>query len=308
MLKNPLLKSFLLIALCLTGLSSHCQVWVDKGAVWHYHFWGITHGGFQRTEYSKDTMILGKMCQELQILSYDFEENSSHVIFLARMDTLPERYTSVNGDTVFYLNDGHFNVLYNFGAQPGDTWDLGINSNQRFCTSSFVVVDSIGTDTINGHALRWLKIHSSYHSSAGFEGKIYERFGASEPYLFPMENFCDSTVIADTDIFSFSCYEDNSFTIYNPKGTNCERWLSVKEIQNEISSFILFPNPVTDYLKVIADPIEKINEVQIINSQGIKVLVARSKLIDLRALPAGIYSVILNKKSGEIISQRVVKN
>ena len=36
-------------------------------------------------------------------------------------------YTSVSGDTVFYLKNDQFYVLYNFGANIGDQWIIAEN-------------------------------------------------------------------------------------------------------------------------------------------------------------------------------------
>lgn len=72
------------------------------------------------------------------------------------VNTLEPEFTYLSGDTVFRYKNNKFNILYNFGAQPGDTWDLGIDTNQWLCSKSIIEVDSVKTITINEMPLRCL--------------------------------------------------------------------------------------------------------------------------------------------------------
>jgi hypothetical protein len=160
------------------------QVWIDHSATWHYEWSGIATGGFVKIKYTKDTVIFNKFCQKLVPIWYTFYCDQNQIVRLFRIDTLNSEYTTVSGDTVFYLLNNHFYILYNFGAQPGDTWDLGVDTNASLCTHSIVIVDSIGTVEINNHNYRWIFVRPMINSSVSIGGKIVERFGAISGGLF----------------------------------------------------------------------------------------------------------------------------
>ncbi len=92
---------------------------------------GVGTGGFIRIEYTGDTIINGKDCEKLIPIRYEFGLvfPNDTAVSLLDIDTLNSEYTYLNADTVFYFTDNEFHPLYNFGAQPGDTWDLGIDTN-----------------------------------------------------------------------------------------------------------------------------------------------------------------------------------
>lgn len=300
------MKYFTLICLLLITVNLHSQVWIDNGAIWHYNYSGLFGGGFIKISYTGDTLINGQQCQQLNPLKYHFAlDQYNNIVFLGTTSQ-PTEYTYSSGDTVFYYRNNQFFVLYNFGAQPGDTWNLGTDTNQLQCSQSYAHVDSIGTVNINGYSYRWLSLSNASNSSVGIYGKIVERFGAygtSNSYLFPVENNCDSTIIAEFDWMSFSCFEDSTFSLYNTSTSDCEHLLSINSnYQN--SSILIYPNPTNGIIEVNGSNIKSI---EVYNSLGNKIIENKiNKIIDLSFKTDGIYLIRVFTDSG-IINKTIIK-
>ncbi len=147
-MKKTLLLSFVLFYNI--NLNAQTTPWINQGATWFYSWWIPGSGGNDKIEYTQDTIILGKICEVLKTTRYVYGQAlPGSPISLISTQILPNNFTYNNGDTVFYLNHNQFNVLYNFGAQTADQWDLGFGSGDTLCTESIVKVDSISNILIN---------------------------------------------------------------------------------------------------------------------------------------------------------------
>ena len=80
-------------------------------------------------------------------------------------------FTSVSGDTVFYLNNNQFYVLYNFDASIGDQWIITENPNAEFCNPvSSVQVTDTGSVFINGQIRRTITLETLTTGEVGIDG------------------------------------------------------------------------------------------------------------------------------------------
>jgi len=299
------MKNFTLILLLFITVNLQSQIWIDHGAVWHYNYSELFGGGFIKITYTEDTLINGQQCQKLIPIKYMFTlDQYSNIVFLGTIN-LPTEYTYSSGDTVFYYKNNQFYTLYNFGAQPGDSWNLGVDTNQFLCTDSYAHVDSIGTINFNSSVYRWISLSNINNSSVGLSGKIVERFGAFQSYLFPVENNCDSTIAVEFDMISFSCYEDSTFSLYNVSSNDCEYLLSINDNNNQKSNPLIYPNPTTGIIEVHYN---NIRSIEVYNSIGNKVFDNKTKnTIDLSFEPNGIYLIRVLTESG-VINKTIFKN
>lgn len=285
------------------------QVWVDQDAIWHYDWSNISSGGFEKIVYESDTMITGKNCQKLVPIRFNFTWDQNYNNIFLGTDTLPAKYTYVNGDTVFYLVNNQFFTLYNFNAHPGETWELGVDTNDFWCSKSSVKVDSVGVVEINGQALRWISVSPLYSSSVGLYGKIIERFGAAENYLFPVWRSCDSTISVEFDWFYFTCFQDNSFALYNVSGLECEHLLGINENEQMRPSVSVYPNPSYQTISVTSqNSKQEIISIQIIDSKGIEWIFSKETTLDISKLPQGIYLIRIQLNSNQLIYSKLIKN
>lgn len=241
-------KLLIVLALLFQITTTKAQIWGEQGATWHYSYWNVGEGGFIKIQYSGDTIINGKNCQVLYPVKYRFYYSSTTGMFFGGTSPYfhPE-FTYTSGDTVFYWVNNNFKVLYNFNVQPGDYWDLGVDTNYFGCTKSKVIVDSIGTININNKTLKWVFVHSDSCSSKVLNGKIIQEIGCINNYLFPVDNVCNN-ICVDFDILNFLCFENNSLGNYNPDNTNCEPYLGLENV--EFKEIKIYPNPASDYIYI----------------------------------------------------------
>ena len=195
-MKKIIILSFV-IATAL-GTKAQTTPWIGQGAIWNYKFWNIGINGVVKIEYTHDTILFGKTCQILKTTEDIYTQ--SPPIGLVSSGKWND-YTYNNGDTVFYLNNNTFNILYNFGAQVNDKWDLGVDTSDMNCSKSIVKVDSISSLMINSNSHRVLFTSDSANSSVGITGAIIEHIGSMN-YLFPTYRNCSQGVV-DFHFYSF---------------------------------------------------------------------------------------------------------
>ncbi len=308
---------FLLIAFLSSNVIG--QVWVDKGAIWHYDFWTVGAHGFDRYSYVNDTLLDGHNCQVIEGESYAFTTNSSNVSVLLWHNILDAQYTYVSGDTVFYRKNGKFFVLLNFGANIGDSWVIDDTNALGWCDdTSRVVVTDTGHMVINSIAYRTITLQPTSNSPYGLKGAYVERFGnidtayAPFQYPFPAGYQCDSIPgIVEWLFYKFKCFEDSTFTMYNPLGQDCEFDLTHLGIsESDPSELLCYPNP-TQGLIFIANEFGDELRLQLYNNQGalLRTIEVSDKLIqiDLSLFPSGLYLLNIQSNHHGQFVKRIIK-
>lgn len=310
----------ILLACGLIVPSAQSQVWIDSGAVWHYDIssFGGNHYGFFKFQYTGDTVLQGHFCQVLEQKIYQFQLG---VGYLGEFN-LGAYYTYVNGDTVFWYNDDTFYVLYNFSAQPGDSWIFDIDTNNYCDDISLATVQDTGTMTLNGMSFRWIDIATLSGSADMFlSGRAIERFGilgwsgSSDGFLFPY-TYCDGP--ATEVMYRFSCFEDASFPVYNvtgfdscehqfltlslPESSNSENGITITSSTNGQLRFT-FPFALSGamvQLVSILGRVQRKAQMDFVNGE--------EAVLQLEGLPPGFYFLQLSNASGETWVQKFVWN
>ena len=294
-MKNTLL---FLVSLIYFSFSPKAQVWIDNGAIWHYDFWNVAVEGFYEIEYTKDTLIEGHDCQVIEGVRYMYGGGIDGDFALIGETNLQTQFTYVSGDTVFYRNNDEFFVLFNFGATAGDSWIISTIPFDVCDDTSYIEVLETGTIEIDGTTYRTITVEPSSNSSVGFSGIFVERFGnittGFGPFhdLFPHFYECDSIElgIIEWDYTRFGCFEDESFSLYNPDGEDCTWWRTNLSIENqELEPLLFYPNPSSDYITI--EGVEPNVDYAIYDLSGKKLKsgIMPKDIIDIRALESGIY-------------------
>ena len=306
---KTLRKISILMLFCSIGMISYGQTWINPGAVWHFNYGGLSTVGFVKVTYTGDTLIDGRNCQRLDPYRYMFTYYSHTKEWrLLSSHYMSAEFTSLSGDTVFWYKNDTFHVLYNFGAQPGDTWDMGFDTNWAQCSKSIIHVDSVKFIELNGNTYRCLYLTSSSNASRYFQGWVCEKFGNMNGYLFPMENVCDSTIVEWDDIW-FACYEDSSFALLNVSGRDCEYLLKLISIpEREDRRIYVSPNPVQDKLLVYSYDANTVRQVTVFDIHGRQMVVYHSSDIDFKEYKSGLYFVKIDFSNGEVIHQKILKH
>lgn len=249
------------IALLITMVSTHAQnkVWGEAGARWKFDV--LAWGGPQAYEIwvDADTTIMGKRCQIFRTFHHEFYWTGQYSLYRGKRK-LEEHITHISGDTVFFYHHGKFHILYNFAAEVGDTWDLGLDSNAfgGQCSTSVVRVAKTGTQMINGQRLRFLKLEMTHEMhSYDLAGRVYEKMGRKD-YPFPLLDDWCAGPFKNLPLVKLRCYEDAYLPTFNTNVNMGDIWLNDCDLNifmgvgnsdgNE--NVKVFPNPVNDVLNI----------------------------------------------------------
>lgn len=294
-------------------MEAQSMPWISPGAIWFYSWSAANLGGNDKIEYTHDTILLGKTCEILKTTRYVYGASGPGLpISLLYSQELPNNYTYNNGDTVFYLNINQFNILYNFGAQINDQWDLGVDTSAAQCSSSIVKVDSASSLTINSSSYRVLYTSDSANSSIGIAGKIIEHIGSMN-YLFPTGRNCDTQTVVDFYVFSFSCFQDNAVNYMVVPPDECENpyHVGITELEIRRSQIQCFPNPVESELSInfLTKDNYCICIYNLLGEKEMERITQKNQLlnIDISDFPSGIYVATFQNSLGESVTKKIIK-
>jgi hypothetical protein len=301
-MKTTLTAAFIFITFALFS-----QVWVNSNPVWHYNFWTIGEYGFIKIEQTGDTVLNGETCQKLTGIKHAFfmtgpNGNIAHVA-----SDFDQWYTRASNDTVYYWDEDHFNVLYDFSAAEGDSWLIEDGTSWLECNdSSYTKVESVGTVNLNGEQAIQLNLVDSVGGSYGIQGPVNSHFGAMGGFLFPTGRSCDSTIIVEWYFFDFCSFQDDSLT-YNPSGEDCEYLLThLGLVENNGFAGALAPNPANDVLHLTLPEGNATYNITTLTGQVMEtgMLTEQTSDLNISALSEGIYVLQLIGQNGESNSLR----
>jgi len=256
-MKKRLLVLCIFALLFLSPIAIGAQNWCPPGATWTYGFTGGFETGYPEVDYTGDTIINSIQCKKLHRMMY-WQFLPSSATYTTDAGTA---YTYADADKVYIFRHNQFYTLYDFSAQPGDTWVVpGAKDYMSGCDSTGIVhVDSIGTMVINSQALRYVcvsRLDTSQHW--GWNAKIVERIGSighgslsAYDYLFPYKyDYCGMVTDELPEGGYFRCYSDNDpFSYSSGIAPSCDYITNVL-YANDPHPVSVFPNPSQDAFTV----------------------------------------------------------
>lgn len=305
---------FLFLVFSSFPIACQAQTWVQHDATWHYDFWNVASGGFYKLSYSEDTLIGGTLCQRIDTKKYTFISDQFGTIQLQDSSQFAPQYTYTNGDTVFYWNDNQFFTLFNFGANIGDQWLIGTSNPQAFgvCSdSSFVEVIDAGSVTIHSTNYRTITLATVDSSAIGLSGVFVERFGfldSNQAFLpFPRTMNCNGDVI-EYDILTFKCFEDDSLSLYNPSGEDCEYYLTHLDLEElPKNNVTVHPNPFREWINISTSTSGEFTLYDVKGTELEHHSFSEGTNIKLSHLKHGLYLLIYKDESGVMQRTRILK-
>jgi len=231
---------------------------------------------------------------------------------MVRVDSLT-KYVATIGDQVYYFVENEFVLLFDFGAQAGDTihssveeFGLSLGCGADFSEGVIefsYVVDSVGLQTIGGEQLRVLHVHSIYQAPEPdwvFWEPIVERIGPMSFGAFWWGH--GEGCILESGYLR--CYADHEINWRSPYFYNdnlpCDYISSSTEIQS--SSYILHPNPATTHVYLP----EGAEQVKLLDVTGQRLLIENSgNGIDVSPYPSGMYFIRFKVDGGLKVSSFV---
>ena len=308
---------FLMIILLTFGVAS-AQSWISSNAVWHYNYeevGGVL--GYHKIEYVKDTLLLDETCEYLEVVKQAYIPTGPPAWTYVALDpdTLAPRFTFFRNDTVFYYNEGEFSVLYCFSATSGQSWDLGVDTSYFMCSKSVVSVINTGMIYLNGQDWPVLEVISAPGSSVWLYGRIVERFGSYDNYLFPLPQNCDTNIAVEFPNFFFSCFSDDEFPLLQAGNYDCDNPLSVgiSEITHSGQKSIVFPNPTTGntFIRLLDHDPAFSYRLIIVDDLGIERykidISSEQTYFDISVYPPGLYHILIYTNNHLTGSMKLIK-
>lgn len=289
------MRKLLLFLFLSATLSSFGQSWAAPGATWYYDFQYFSYTGFERIQKIGDTIINSRHYDKLQIYRawYDQSNQTTGNYYVPQLE-----YTRADSGVVYYYRDSADYVLYNFNAQPGESWVLRNEFNQTPCDTASVVVDSVSTMIVNGDTLRVL-----YTSPLNWNGITFQYPPVVEK-LGGLANLLPYTMCV-TDLpqgYNLRCYSDSSGWIYHNPNWNyaCDDMMSVEDPEQS-EPFSIFHNQQTHTITLSGSQITDGSLIQVFDCRGQLLLEETSQTngiteVNLTGVVGGIYFVTVTTK------------
>lgn len=258
------------------------------GSEWYYEIenedGSIT---YQQLSYAADTTINDepvKIIVKINTL-YDkgrFSEERSH------------EYIYEKGDKVFWWNKtlGSFTKLYDFSAQPGDSWEIKVGTN-----SLFMHVDWVEQIVYEGVSFRVLHVSDVDNL---FSGSIVSGIGHLTSF------FPERLMKTDKDyrVEGIRCYWHQGELVFKYGERDCDE--IYEQLHHEIDEldmtegFLVYPNPSDGTITVSG---HQFDAYRITNVMGQTVMSGTidGTSLNLSALPAGMYFIIIGNKIQKLI-------
>ena len=293
-----------------TSVLQETTVFAPIGTTWYYS--GSSFGPPWQTNplygyyfVEKDTFLLGRQARAIGWYS-----NKEGIV--ERVDSLT-KYIAVDGDRVYYKVGNEFVLLYDFGAEPGDTIHSKVESSDLSlgCISSFevevidfrYVIDSVSTMFIDGEELRIQFVTTIieddddqwvFHTNMLIERLGYAGWGG---FWWGQGLTC----IFETGYLR--CYEDPDISWRHPdfsEHLSCDYVSSAAD--PDIISISMYPNPTNGIVHLP----EGAEHIEVYSIEGGRMPFTRNgNEIDLGEWPAGMYVIRLNIE-GRVYVGRVV--
>ena len=294
---------FNLLILISFSINAIAQEFAPIGAKWYFqesYAWS-NDIGFIFYESIGDTVINNFSCRMI------YKDKSSCCI--------QENYHFLyqSHDSIFQYNSASetFNLLFDFGAEIGDSWVLRTNPDGYLYSDSVTCsVDSISflqysaTDSLKilHVTLESPEYYISYfgdtiYYTANFE--IIEKIGfRSALLLSDCIRICDGNFEG-----SVRCYEDSEVGLIMFDSVACD-YTPVKNLENK-KEILVFPNPVRDKIFIETQDL-KIDKIMLISSEGNQFPISfHNNEIDISSLSVGIYFLKFQTNKG-IFTKKII--
>ncbi len=295
------MKKLLLLFLCLVYFNKgNAQVvFCPSGAEWHSLF-------------SKQSVFLNTHNETIKYIGDSISGSDtlkilSHFWFFMTCGPIVQKtFIKQKGDTIFFYNQltqGTWQILYNYAAQPGQTWQTTVVKTYTY-TFTFTV-QSVSTVTINGFNLKRLTVSSN--SWAGTQ--ITERLG-SDAFLFHFSQIPPNKCEGDVFLESL-CYKDNVFGTKQFGTKSCDYYtadyLGINEVKG--TEIKIYPNPLNNSLTIETESGQESQMIlmDISGREVKKVRLEQKDNIDVSNLTPGIYFITVSKNREVVYKSKVVK-
>jgi len=248
-------KSLSFLILLCTAVAAYAQpALLNEDNEWYYNVECLItpNCGYAHYSIGQDTLI---------------NDLSGRVVYentLHELSTEPQTEVHIlrqSNDTVFrYSPEAElWHMLYDFGAQPGDIWNIQTDTYLGYGSEDWLELFKISVDSIdqivigqNTHRViytsSWTDGVNPSGNSFGYNGgRIIEGIG---PVDQAQGLIGQSTTMSITLQWpSFACFLNNGELIWGSDTSPCNA-LSVKRVEGDIAELSIFPNPAFDTFQI----------------------------------------------------------
>ncbi len=307
-MKNLLLFFALITSFWAKSQTLDTASWSPAGATWIYRGISPTSQLYYTITYLKDTIFQG-----VQVKKFDF--SSFQYVGLGTMYRQPtvwiaDEFLYKSNDTVFWWNDGQFQMLYNFNQILNTSWiiyqnDYSVCISPTLPTSDTLIAATRSVETYSNLSFDVLYPQRSTYWSFG--GGIAKNLGALNSF-FPQVS-SQSCLVSDgavSNMQQLECYFDSVRGYVNvdisvrPCG---ELISSIYEFRNNPAlekKVNIYPNPASEFIFVNWEQQVATAEVKIFNILGQflqNCTVENNSQLNLSHLEQGIYFINLSFRS-----------
>ena len=291
------MKKICSIFFLLMSFSVAAQNFAPIGAVWHYEKCGFADFvAYETIESYADTVINGISCRQLKETDYNYQVTNTY-------------YMYSRNDSVFFHKNGGFHLLYDFGAEAGDTVVLGYYQTYHG-TPLKMFIDSTTMINVNGQMRKLQYIRCGDSMSIEFGSLVIEGIGSTS-YMFPTGDLSYDG--------PWRCYTDALIPEYHNPYYNGFFWhaLDCEEIIVGIPDLEagrllrLSPNPANRGETVRVELPGKSSLVELIDPLGrmcfsTNVQDGESVLLPTEGLVSGLYIILIVPEIGKPMASKLV--
>ena len=300
-------KILFTISLIVSAITFYGQDFAPIGAEWYYNEQFAFSGDINYIKFTseKDTLIFGKNCKKIT--------KRHKILCNDRPDT---EYIYSRNDTVFFRDTtfNEFQILYDFSANPTDSWIIKIMDEEQDIDTITITVDSVSTTQINGQNLKTLYVtynKDDENMPEIYSSTIIEKIGDIK-YMFnwyPWSNIaCDGNYTS-----GLRCYQDSDIGMYSTGIVDsCDYvyiWTGISQTKSG-ARIELFPNPTQDFVKIkVADISNYSIELLDLNGKLLKSTETSNSVLrlDLPQINRGVYVIIVRQGNQILGYKKLIK-
>lgn len=291
-------KIFFTILFVLSTILTNAQGFAPIGATWHYSYQTYNPNviSYLKIESIADSTINGIQCKKLKSTVADYLSQTNYYFMYSK------------NDSVFFFKNNAFHLLYDFGANKGDTITLGYYKTHNGLPLK-MIIDSVKTVSVLGQERKIQYVTCGDGMIIEFGRQVIQNIGSTD-FMFPRVDFAPEGQLR--------CFQENNssvftspFNIYgNWNKLDCEQIIVINDLDRTETknSISIFPNPTNNNLHICG--IEFNSEYRIFDATGRKVyqgICNESNTINIRNLESGIYYIELQNKDLKITKQIIKK-
>ncbi|MFK8057988.1 MAG: T9SS type A sorting domain-containing protein [Saprospiraceae bacterium] len=303
-------KTTILISICLAfSISAYSQVDLVNGIKWEYEMYQVIGSGNPSNKVSivGDTTIDGRACKIL-------EREFTNCNLRPKKDFIYQEDRQIY---YYHFEDSLFHLLYDFGAEIGDTlkirgWDQFSNNNDYF----YLKVDSISSINIGlNQRKRFIMIYGDKNNLGEIEFtdyqlEIVEGAGCTTNFFY----FYDTGSCDGRHVHQLRCYSHPELGSFGDS-TLCNITTSTREAPLSATPLV-YPNPFSNDINISISEASSMIILELYNGQGLLLSTKKSKtnssktmkINALSNLPTGIYYLnIKNLENDKSTSHKLFK-